>query len=68
MGEGGKRAGTRGQDAVLEAAEKWVEALESLVAARQGAGETEAEQEILDIAGSQLVTAVARWRIARSSG
>ncbi|HEX3984603.1 MAG TPA: hypothetical protein VHX12_12990 [Acidisoma sp.] len=68
MCEGGKTAGTGERDALLEAAEKWVEALEVLVAAQQRSGETEMEQEDLDIAGSQLVMAVARWRTARGSG
>lgn len=56
------------REAVLKAAEEWVEALEALVAAKQGSGETEAEQEVYDIAGSQVVMAVARWRAARGSG
>jgi hypothetical protein len=41
-------------DAVLKAADAWVIALETLVAAKQIARETEAEQEAVDIAGSQL--------------
>lgn len=48
--------------AVLKAADEWVSALEALVAAEQSGGETEAEHEVLDIAGSQLVVAVTRWR------
>ena len=48
--------------AVLKAADEWVSALEVLVDARQSGGETDAEQEVLDIAGSQLVVAVMRWR------
>jgi hypothetical protein len=56
-------AGIGERDAVLKAAENWVEALEAVVAAKQR--KTEAEQEVLDIAGSQLVMAVARWRAAR---
>ena len=53
-------------DAVLRAADEWVSALEALVAARQGCGESETEQEVLDIAGSQLVVAVTRWRSTRN--
>jgi hypothetical protein len=52
-------------DGVLKAADEWVSALEALVAIRQGCGEDEAEQEVLDIAGSQLVVAVTRWRSTR---
>ena len=59
-------AGLSERDAVVKAAEKWVEALEAVVAAKQGSRETDAEQEALDIAGSQLVMAVARWRTARN--
>lgn len=65
---GGKTAGIGERDAVLDAAEKWVEALEVLVAAKQRSEEAETEQEVLDIAGSQLVVAVARWRKARGCG
>lgn len=68
MCKGGNTAGTGEREAVLEAAERWVEALETLVAAKQRSEETETEQEDLDIAGSQLVIAVARWRKARGSG
>lgn len=59
---GGMRLGIGERDAVLNAADEWVSALEALVVVRQGSGETEAEQELLDIAGSRLVVAVARWR------
>jgi hypothetical protein len=52
-------------DRVLRAADEWVSALEALVATRQGCGDGEAEQEVLDIAGSQLVVAVTRWRSTR---
>jgi hypothetical protein len=54
-------------DAVLRAADEWVSALEALVAARQSCRESEAEQEVLDIAGSQLVVAVTRWRSTRDA-
>lgn len=56
------------KDLVLKAADEWVSALEALVAARQGCGESEAEREVLDIAGSQLVVAVTRWRSSRDPG
>lgn len=56
------------EDLVLKAADEWVGALEALVAARQGCGESEAEREALDIAGSQLVVAVTRWRSSRDPG
>jgi hypothetical protein len=49
-------------DAVLNAADEWVSAQEALVAAKQVSGDTEAEQEAVDIAGSRLVVAVMRWR------
>jgi hypothetical protein len=49
-------------DAVLKAADEWVAAQEALLAARQVSQEIEAEQESVDIAGSQLVVAVVRWR------
>jgi hypothetical protein len=49
-------------DAVLDAADDWVFALEALVAAQQRSEETEAESEVVDIAGSRLVVAVTRWR------
>jgi hypothetical protein len=48
--------------AVLKAADEWVSALETLVAAKGSGGEADAEREVLDIAGSQLVVAVMRWR------
>jgi hypothetical protein len=40
---------------VLKDADDWVSGLEALVAAKQMSEETEAEQEAVDIAGSQLV-------------
>jgi hypothetical protein len=49
-------------NAVLEAADNWVTALEALVAARQASRDTEATQEAFDIAGSQLVVAVKNRR------
>jgi hypothetical protein len=52
-------------DAVLRAAESWVSAQESLVTAKQISRETEAEQEAADVAGTQLVLAVRRWRSER---
>jgi hypothetical protein len=52
-------------DAVLKAADEWVSAQEALVAAQQRSEETEAEREAVDIAGSRLVVAVARWRSRR---
>jgi hypothetical protein len=52
-------------DAVLRAAESWVAAQEALVTAKQISKETEAEQEAADIAGTQLVLAVRRWRSER---
>jgi hypothetical protein len=52
-------------EAVLRAAESWVAAQEDLVAARQVSQETEAEQEAVDIAGTQLVLVVRRWRSER---
>jgi hypothetical protein len=55
-------------DAVLKSADEWVAAVEALVAARQGSVETEAEQEVLDCAGSRLVVAVMRWRASRDLG
>jgi hypothetical protein len=54
-------------EAVLEAANEWVAAQEALVAAQQISEETEAEQEVVDIAGSRLVLAVTRWRSSRSN-
>ena len=59
---GAMRPGIGERDAVLNAADEWVSALEALVAGRQGSGETEADHEVLDIAGSRLVMAVVRWR------
>jgi hypothetical protein len=52
-------------EAVLRAAESWVVAQEALVAAKQVSKETEAEEEAVDIAGTQLVLAVKRWRSGR---
>ena len=52
-------------EAVLRAAESWVGAQEALVAAKQVSKETEAEEEVVDIAGAQLVLAVRRWRSGR---
>jgi hypothetical protein len=52
-------------DAVLKAADEWVSTVEALVAAKQVAEETEAEQEAVDIAGSRLVVMVTRWRSVR---
>jgi hypothetical protein len=54
-------------EAVLKAADEWVSAQEALVAARQGSKEADAdaEQGAVDIAGSQLVVAVTRWRSSR---
>lgn len=56
-------------EAVLRAADEWVSTQEALVAARQVSEETEteAEQEAVDIAGSQLVVAVTRWRSGRDN-
>jgi hypothetical protein len=54
-------------DAVLKAADAWVTAQEALVAVEQVTEETEAEQEAVDIAGSQLVLAVTRWRANRGT-
>jgi hypothetical protein len=54
-------------DAVLKAADAWVTAQEALVAVKQVAEETDAEQEAVDIAGSQLVLAVTRWRANRDA-
>ncbi|HEY1797940.1 MAG TPA: hypothetical protein VGG57_17640 [Stellaceae bacterium] len=54
-------------DAVLIAAEAWVSAQETLVAAKQKSSNTEADTEAADIAGSQLVLAVARWRSSQPS-
>ena len=65
---GGVSPGTAERDAVLSAADEWVSALEALVAAKQSSDETEAEQELLDIAGSRLVMAVARWRSSDDPG
>jgi hypothetical protein len=48
--------------AVLKVADAWVSAQEALVVAKQVSGDTEAEQEAVDIAGSRLVIAVMRWR------
>jgi hypothetical protein len=63
-----KPRGTGEVSTVLKAADKWVSALETLVAAKQSRGETEAEQEVLDIAGSQLVVAAVRWRSRNDLG
>jgi hypothetical protein len=52
-------------EAVLKAADEWVSAQEALVAARQVSKEAAAEQVAVDIAGSQLVVAVTRWRSSR---
>jgi hypothetical protein len=52
-------------EAVLKAADEWVLAQEALVAAIHASEETEAEREAVDIAGSRLVVAVARWRSRR---
>jgi hypothetical protein len=52
-------------EAVLKAADEWVSAQEALVAARQVSNEADAEQGAVDIAGSQLVVAVTRWRSSR---
>lgn len=52
-------------ETVLKAADEWVSAQEALVAVKQVSEETEAEQEAVDIAGSQLVVAVTRWRSER---
>jgi hypothetical protein len=52
-------------EAVLKAADEWVLAQEALVAATQVSEETEAEREAVDIAGSRLGVAVARWRSRR---
>ena len=54
-------------DAVLKAADAWVAAQEALLAARQGSQEIKAKQEAADIAGSQLVVAVTRWRSKRGT-
>jgi hypothetical protein len=54
--------------AVLKAADEWVSALEMLVAAKGSRGDTDAEQEVLDIAGSQLVVAIMRWRSKNDLG
>jgi hypothetical protein len=54
-------------EAVLRAADSWVAAQETLVAAKQVSKETEAEEEAVDIAGTQLVLAVRRWRSERGS-
>jgi len=52
-------------ETVLKAADEWVSAQEALVAVKQVSEVTEAEQEAVDIAGSQLVVAVTRWRSER---
>jgi hypothetical protein len=52
-------------EAVLNTADEWVSAQEALLAAKQMSEETEAEREAVDIAGSRLVVAVARWRSRR---
>jgi hypothetical protein len=52
-------------EAVLKAADEWVLAQETLVAAIRVSEETEAEREAVDIAGSRLVVAVTRWRSSR---
>jgi hypothetical protein len=54
-------------EAVLKATDEWVSAQEALVAAMQLSEETEAEQEVVDIAGSRLVVAVTRWRKRRAN-
>jgi hypothetical protein len=54
-------------DAVLKASVAWVDALQSLVAARENGSGVEAEREAVDIAGSQLVVAVMRWRANRKA-
>jgi hypothetical protein len=48
--------------AVLNAADEWVSALETLVDARRAGKSFEAEEEALDIAGTRLVIAVTQWR------
>jgi hypothetical protein len=52
-------------EAGLKAADEWVLAQETLVAAIRVSEETEAEREAVDIAGSRLVVAVTRWRSSR---
>jgi hypothetical protein len=52
----------------FQPADEWVSALEALVTAKQTGGETEADHEVLDIAGSQLVVAVTRLRSGRDLG
>ena len=54
-------------EAVLKAADEWVLAQEALVAAMHASQGTEAEREAVDIAGSQLVVAVTRWRSRRAN-
>jgi hypothetical protein len=56
---------SRAAAAVLKAADEWVSAQEALVATRQVSNDTEAEQEVVDAAGSRLVVAVTRWRSSR---
>ena len=53
-------------EAVLKAAESWVTAQEALLAAKRVSEETEAEEEAVDVAGTQLVLAVGRWRSERT--
>jgi hypothetical protein len=54
-------------EAVLRAAESWVASQEALVAAQQAWKKAESQQEAADIAGTQLVFAVTRWRSARDA-
>jgi hypothetical protein len=55
-------------DAVLKAADAWVTAQETLIAADPTSERTEAEREAVDIAGCRLVVAVTRWRAKREAG
>jgi hypothetical protein len=55
-------------DAVPKAADDRIQAREALLAAKQGSQEIEAKQDAVDIAGSQLVVAVMRWRSERDPG
>lgn len=52
------------EEAVLKAADNWVNAMEALVAARN-TGEVEAQQDAADLAGVRLVLAVTSWRLSR---
>ena len=54
-----------GVEAVLEAADEWVSAQESLLGAAASPEGREARQEAADIAGARLVVAVKRWRARR---